>query len=168
MGFGVVADHCGDRFVEEGFEKFRKKTRKQPFLWEYGAHNFPEGARSPSTRRARLTNKKGSLNRQLTDEEHGYSRRRKRDFEYTAPLCFLYFNNQPEGYGIAQFDANGRVLSVGEKPDVRKRNCIVVGRYFYGGQVVPLEIIKVQSGAYLDEYDIVRFEDLYGRSTPRG
>ena len=31
---------------------------------------------------------------------------------------------------------------------------------------IPLEIIEVQSGSYLGEDDIVRFEDTYGRSTP--
>jgi len=31
---------------------------------------------------------------------------------------------------------------------------------------IPLEIIEVQSGSYLGEYDIERFEDIYGRSTP--
>jgi mannose-1-phosphate guanylyltransferase/mannose-6-phosphate isomerase len=30
---------------------------------------------------------------------------------------------------------------------------------------IPLEIIEVQSGSYLDEDDIVRFEDTYGRAT---
>jgi mannose-6-phosphate isomerase-like protein (cupin superfamily) len=31
-----------------------------------------------------------------------------------------------------------------------------------------LELIEVQSGSYLGEDDIVRFEDVYGRSTPSG
>ena len=31
---------------------------------------------------------------------------------------------------------------------------------------IPLEIIEVQSGSYLGEDDIERFEDIYGRSTP--
>ena len=33
---------------------------------------------------------------------------------------------------------------------------------------VPLELIEVQSGSYLGEDDIVRFEDVYGRSEPEG
>jgi mannose-6-phosphate isomerase-like protein (cupin superfamily) len=34
----------------------------------------------------------------------------------------------------------------------------------YNPGKIPLELIEVQSGAYLGEDDIVRFEDLYGRS----
>lgn len=49
---------------------------------------------------------------------------------------FGYWVNDPERYGVAEFDAVGNVLSIEEKPESPKSNYAVVGLYFYPNKVV--------------------------------
>ena len=49
---------------------------------------------------------------------------------------FGYYVNDPERYGVAEFDANGKVLSLEEKPEKPKSNYAVTGLYFYSNDVV--------------------------------
>ncbi len=49
---------------------------------------------------------------------------------------FGYWVNDPERYGVAEFDPNGKVLSIEEKPNEPKSNYAVVGLYFYPNKVV--------------------------------
>ena len=49
---------------------------------------------------------------------------------------FGYWVNDPERYGVAEFDKNGKVLSIEEKPKNPKSNYAVVGLYFYPNKVV--------------------------------
>ncbi|MCQ2369926.1 MAG: glucose-1-phosphate thymidylyltransferase RfbA [Paludibacteraceae bacterium] len=49
---------------------------------------------------------------------------------------FGYYVNDPERYGVAEFDANGKCLSIEEKPKNPKSNFAVTGLYFYGNDVV--------------------------------
>ena len=49
---------------------------------------------------------------------------------------FGYYVNDPERYGVAEFDKDGKVLSIEEKPDNPKSNYAVVGLYFYPNKVV--------------------------------
>lgn len=49
---------------------------------------------------------------------------------------FGYYVNDPERYGVAEFDAEGNVLSIEEKPVRPKSNYAVVGLYFYPNKVV--------------------------------
>ena len=54
---------------------------------------------------------------------------------------FGYWVDDPERYGVAEFDASGRCLSIEEKPAIPKSNYAVVGLYFY-----PNEVVKVAAG----------------------
>ena len=49
---------------------------------------------------------------------------------------FGYWVNDPERYGVAEFDKNGNCLSIEEKPQNPKSNYAVVGLYFYPNKVV--------------------------------
>lgn len=51
---------------------------------------------------------------------------------------FGYYVSDPERYGVAEFDVNGNVLSVEEKPEKPKSNYAVVGLYFYPNGVVDI------------------------------
>jgi len=51
-------------------------------------------------------------------------------------VVFGYYVNDPERYGVAEFDATGKVLSLEEKPTEPKSNYAVTGLYFYSNDVV--------------------------------
>lgn len=59
----------------------------------------------------------------------------KAENEYMATV-FGYRVNDPERYGVVEFDAEGRAVSIEEKPEVPKSNYAVVGLYFYPNKVV--------------------------------
>ncbi len=51
-------------------------------------------------------------------------------------VVFVYYVNDPERYGVVDFDSTGKVLSLEEKPKEPKSNYAVVGLYFYTNDVV--------------------------------
>lgn len=51
-------------------------------------------------------------------------------------IVFGYYVNDPDRYGVAEFDEQGKVLSLEEKPAVPKSNYAVTGLYFYSNDVV--------------------------------
>ena len=51
---------------------------------------------------------------------------------------FGYYVNDPERYGVAEFDSEGKCLSIEEKPEHPKSNYAVVGLYFYPNSVVEI------------------------------
>lgn len=56
--------------------------------------------------------------------------------EENKATVFGYYVRDPERYGVAEFDANGNVTSIEEKPKEPKSNYAVVGLYFYPNDVV--------------------------------
>lgn len=51
-------------------------------------------------------------------------------------IVFGYYVNDPERYGVAEFNESGKVLSIEEKPENPKSNYAVTGLYFYSNDVV--------------------------------
>jgi len=56
--------------------------------------------------------------------------------EEQKATVFGYYVKDPERYGVAEFDADGNVLSIEEKPKNPKSNYAIVGLYFYPNKVV--------------------------------
>jgi len=50
-------------------------------------------------------------------------------------VVFGYYVNDPERYGVVEFDESGKVLSLEEKPEKPKSNYAITGLYFYGNDV---------------------------------
>lgn len=72
--------------------------------------------------------------------------------EEKKATVFGYWVNDPERYGVAEFDKNGNCLSIEEKPAKPKSNYAVVGLYFYPNKVVSVaENIKPSARG---EYEI--------------
>lgn len=72
---------------------------------------------------------------------------------------FAYHVHDPERYGVADFDANGKVLSLEEKPAQPKSNYAVTGLYFYDNQAV--DLVRELKPSARGELEITDLNKLY-------
>ncbi len=72
---------------------------------------------------------------------------------------FGYYVKDPERFGVVEFDKNGKVLSVEEKPKEPKSNYCITGLYFYNNRVV--EMAKKVKPSWRNELEITDLNRLY-------
>ena len=80
------------------------------------------------------------------------------DAQQGRASIFGYYVNDPERFGIVEFDENGKVISVEEKPQHPKSNYCITGLYFYDNRVVDMaKRVKPSARGELENTDLNRF-----------
>jgi glucose-1-phosphate thymidylyltransferase len=77
----------------------------------------------------------------------------------TGATVFGYRVDDPQRYGVIEFDHNGQVLSIEEKPKTAKSNWAAIGIYFYDEEVV--DLVRRVKPSERGEYEITDLNNLY-------
>lgn len=94
---------------------------------------------------------------------HGFSELLKRSLKNVQQeekaTIFGYYVNDPDRYGVAEFDKEGMVISIEEKPEIPKSNFAVVGLYFYPNSVI--QVAKTIKPSSRGELEITTVNQVY-------
>ena len=89
----------------------------------------------------------------------GFGKILRENTDIEGGLVYAYHINDPERYGVVEFDANQNAISIEEKPKQPKSNYAVPGLYFYDNDVV--EIAKNLKPSARGEYEITDVNKAY-------
>jgi glucose-1-phosphate thymidylyltransferase len=87
---------------------------------------------------------------------HGFNRMK---VDFTGAVVFAYKVNNPQEYGVVDFDSNGKALSIEEKPTMPKSKYAIPGLYFYDKKVI--EYARVLKPSKRGEYEITDINRRY-------
>jgi glucose-1-phosphate thymidylyltransferase len=79
----------------------------------------------------------------------------------SGATIFGYLVEEPQGYGVIEFDQQLQVISIEEKPKQPKSNWAAIGLYFYDEQVT--DLVKTLKPSMRGEYEITDLNNLYIR-----
>ena len=89
----------------------------------------------------------------------GFGRTLRANTDPDGAIVFAHFVNDPGRYGVVDFDADGKVISIEEKPAQPKSNFAVPGLYFYDNEVVA--IAEGLEPSARGEYEITDVNKVY-------
>ena len=94
---------------------------------------------------------------------HGFNKRLKSAVDHAntgkGATIFGYYVDDPERFGIVEFDSNGKAISIEEKPEKPKSNYCVTGLYFYDNKVI--EYAKSLKPSARGELEITDLNRIY-------
>jgi len=137
-----------------GFQKLLGDGAQIGCTFEYREQSVPNGlAQAFVIGESFIGNEKAAL--VLGDNifyGKGFGSLLRNNSDVDGGLVYAYHVNDPERYGVVEFDSNNRAISIEEKPTHPKSNYAVPGIYFYDNDVV--EIAKNLTPSARGEYEI--------------